>query len=107
MIVHCGLLDKDVEGKIDIELVYVLAKSAWGKGYTTEIALALRDYAFTIRGIIRLIALIDPENITSEQVAIKVGMQLEKEVVLPGGEVRYLYASYPYTTAWSNPSLFL
>lgn len=73
---HYGLIDKDVEGKIDIELVFVLAKSVWGKGYATEIALALREYAFKIRGITRLIALIDPENNTSERVAIKVGMLL-------------------------------
>ncbi|MEI8131380.1 MAG: GNAT family N-acetyltransferase [Leptolinea sp.] len=96
---HCGLLDKDVEGKIDIELVYVLVKPAWGKGYATEIALALRDYAFFTRKVPRLIALIDPENIASERVASKVGMLLEKETVRPGGEVRYLYALYPYTTA--------
>lgn len=28
---HCGLLDKDVDGRPEIELVYVLSKEVWGK----------------------------------------------------------------------------
>jgi RimJ/RimL family protein N-acetyltransferase len=40
----------------------------------------------------RLIALIDPENVASARVAEKVGMQLEKEVVRPGGARRRVYA---------------
>lgn len=89
---HCGLLDKEVEGRTEIELIYVLASSAWGKGYATEIGQALKAYAFEEMGIGRLIALIEPENGASEQVAVKVGMRLEKEVVRPGGEVRKVYA---------------
>jgi len=88
---HCGLLDKEVEGKTEIELIYVLASAAWGKGYGTEIGRALKRYAFEEMGIGRLIALIDPENGASERVAAKVGMRLEKEVVRPGGAVRKMY----------------
>jgi RimJ/RimL family protein N-acetyltransferase len=89
---HCGLLDKEVEGRTEIELIYVLASSAWGKGYATEMGRALKRHAFEERGIERLIALIEPENAASERVAAKIGMRLEKEVVRPGGAVRKLYA---------------
>jgi RimJ/RimL family protein N-acetyltransferase len=89
---HCGLLDKEVEGKAEIELIYILAASAWGKGYATEMGQALKRYAFEDMGIDRLIALIEPENGPSERVALKVGMRLEKEVVRPGGAVRKVYA---------------
>jgi ribosomal-protein-alanine N-acetyltransferase len=89
---HCGLLDKEVEEKAEIELIYILAASAWGKGYATEIGRALKRYAFEHMGIERLIALIKPENGASERVALKVGMRLEKEVVRPGGAVRKVYA---------------
>jgi ribosomal-protein-alanine N-acetyltransferase len=89
---HCGLLDKEVEGRPEIELTYVLASSAWGKGYATEIGQALKGYAFEEMGLGRLIALIEPENSASERVAEKVGMRLEKEVVRPGGELRRVYA---------------
>ena len=88
---HCGLTNKEVEGKTEIELVYVLAQSAWGRGYATEIATAIKAYAFEQMGVARLIALIEPENEASEKVAVKVGMRLEKQVVRPGGAIRRVY----------------
>lgn len=90
---HCGLLDKEVEGRAEIELTYVLASPAWGRGYATEIGRALKRYAFEEMGGERLIALIEPGNTASERVAVKVGMQFVREVVRPGGEVRRLYAA--------------
>ena len=89
---HCGLTDKEIEGKPEIELVYVIAKSAWGKGYATEIALALKQYAQEQMGPDRLVALIDPVNAGSEGVALKVGLHFEREVTRPGGKVMKLYA---------------
>jgi RimJ/RimL family protein N-acetyltransferase len=89
---HCGLIDKEVEGTIEIELVYVLAKSAWGKGYAAEIAAALKEYAFQALGLKRLISLIEPGNRRSERVAVKTGMRLEREAIRPGGALRLLYA---------------
>ncbi len=89
---HSGLLDKEVEGKLELELVYVLATAAWGKGYATEIARGIKEHAFTNLGIKRLISLIEPSNSASERVAIKVGMHLEKEVVQPGDFIRRVYA---------------
>jgi RimJ/RimL family protein N-acetyltransferase len=88
---HCGLLEKEVEGRTEIELTYILASTAWGKGYATEIGRALREYAFEELGLDRLIALIEPENIASERIAVKVGMQFENEIVRPGGLVRKVY----------------
>lgn len=88
----CGLLDKEVEGVPEIEVVYVFAKGAWGKGYATEIGKALVRYGFEEVGLSRLIALIEPENQASERVALKLGMKCEKEVVRPGGALRKVYA---------------
>ncbi len=88
---HCGLLDKEVEGRPEIELTYILAASAWGRGYATEMGQALKQHAFEKLGIGRLIALIEPENAASERVALKLGMRLEKEVIRPGGELRKVY----------------
>lgn len=89
---HCGLLEKEVEDRTEIELNYILAVSAWDKGYATEIGQALKHYALAEVGIERLIALIDPGNKASERVAMKIGMRLEKEVVRPGGALRRVYA---------------
>ncbi len=89
----CGLTRKEVDGRDEIELVYVFAADSWGKGYATEAAAALRDYAFGQLGLPRIIALIDPENTASARVAEKVGMRFEKEVVRAGGARRRMYAT--------------
>ena len=88
---HCGLLDKEVEGRAEVELVYVFDPPAWGKGYATEVAAALRDYARSVLHLQRIISLIEPENEASERVARKIGMQLEKDTLRPGGRVMRLY----------------
>ncbi len=88
---HCGLLEKDVDGRTEIELNYILSPSAWGKGYATEIGQAIKRLAFEKMGMKRLIALIAPGNEPSERVAVRLGMRLEKEVVQPGGTLRKVY----------------
>lgn len=88
---HCGLLDKEVEGREEVEINYIFHKNAWGKGYATEIGKALVEYAFTKKALPRLIALIKPDNQASARVAEKIGMHLEKEVIRPGGHKRLVY----------------
>lgn len=89
---HCGLLEKEVDGLPEIELVYVITPAAWGKGYASEAAAALRDYAFRMLHSQRLIALIDAENAASERVALKVGFHFKKETARPGGKRMRVYA---------------
>jgi ribosomal-protein-alanine N-acetyltransferase len=88
---YCGLLEKEVDGKNEIEINYIFTPSAWGKGYAQEIGKAIVEYAFSVKKLARLIALIKPENKASEFVAKKIGMKFEKEVVRPGGEKRKVY----------------
>jgi len=88
---HCGLLDKEVEGVIEIELDYIISSSEWGKGYGTEIARAIKRYAFIDLKIKRLIALIEPNNVASERVAVKIGMHFDKEIIRPSGNPRKVY----------------
>jgi ribosomal-protein-alanine N-acetyltransferase len=90
---HCGLLDKEIEGKEEIEVNYIFKSSAWGKGYASEIGSALIEYAFKEKKLTRLIALIEPENAPSERVAAKIGMRFEKEVLRPGGAKRKVYVT--------------
>lgn len=82
---YCGLFYfPDINGKPEVEIGYRLARSAWGKGYATEAALSVRDYAFQLLGIRRLIAMIDPSNVASVRVAEKIGMHYEQDVMLEG-----------------------
>ena len=82
---YCGLFFfPDVNGQPEVEIGYRLARSMWRKGYATEAAIAVRDFAFTTLGIKRLIAMIDPANLASIRVAEKLGMHYEKDVTFEG-----------------------
>lgn len=82
---YCGLFYfPDVNGQPEVEIGYRLARSAWGRGFATEAALAVRDYAFQTLGMKRLIALIDPSNLASVRVAEKIGMHYETDVMFEG-----------------------
>jgi [ribosomal protein S5]-alanine N-acetyltransferase len=82
---YCGLFYfPDVNGHPEVEIGYRLARPAWGQGYATEAACAIRDYAFTTLGMKRLIAMIDPSNTASIRVAEKIGMRYEADVMFEG-----------------------
>lgn len=87
----CGLIEKEVDGVPCVDLVYVLARPAWGKGYATEIAAALVDLAFDELGLERLVAIIHPDNDASKRVAAKLGMVLESRSVRPDGVTREVW----------------
>lgn len=93
LIGHCGLLDKEVEGRQEVDLVYVFVSSVWGEGYATEIGRALMQYAFEEMGLHRVICLVEPENAASGHVARRLGMSYEGLVLRPGGRTVQLYAA--------------
>jgi ribosomal-protein-alanine N-acetyltransferase len=97
MIGYCGLLDKEVEGQPEVELVYVFVPAAWGRGYATEMALALREHATRKMGLRRLVALIEPENEPSARVAERVGFHAEKKVMRGDAErMLFVYEQQPH-----------
>ncbi len=56
------------------EIGYMLARRYWGRGYATEIAIALRDAAFTQLNVARLRALVADDNEASRKVLVKAGL---------------------------------
>lgn len=81
---RCGLLPWSIEGRQEVEVAYLLAKEYWGQGLATEAAGAIVRYGFEQLGMERIICLPEPENEASRRVAEKVGMALEREIVLDG-----------------------
>lgn len=73
----------EVDGP-ETEIGWGLAREHWGKGYASEAALALRDWAFDERGLTRLISLIQHGNTASVRVAEKIGETLERNVEVRG-----------------------
>jgi len=88
---HCGLLEKDVQGNREVELVYVFSSRAWSSGYATEIGRSLGRFAFSQLGLERIVSLIEPGNAASKHVALKLGMHEEGTIQRPGNRVLELY----------------
>lgn len=80
LIGDCGIIRQEVEGEQLYEIGYHLRRDCWGKGFATEAAIACRDWGFANLGVTRLISLIRPENVPSQRVAERNGMQIWKEV---------------------------
>jgi len=74
----CGLVRRELDEGVEIELGYHLRSDLWGRGLATEAARACLGEARE-RGLERMIAFILPGNTRSEAVARKVGMRPERE----------------------------
>jgi RimJ/RimL family protein N-acetyltransferase len=87
LIGDCGLEQMEIEGVQMAELGYDFRSDHWDRGFATEAALAVRDYAFNILRLPQLISLIRVGNLASKRVAEKVGMSLTEEFTRYG--IRY------------------
>ena len=61
----------------EIEIGYMLKRSAWGRGYATEATKRLLKFAFEETPLEELVAVIDPENTASRRVLEKCGLVYE------------------------------
>ncbi len=59
----------------DIEVGYHLKPSAWGKGYATETAAALLEFAFEETALDRVLAVTGLSNHASQNVLRKAGLK--------------------------------
>jgi len=69
------------------ELGWALIRAYRGRGYATEAAAAIRDWARDRRSIDRLVSLISPGNVASQRVAERLGA-VPAETVTPAGTGR-------------------
>lgn len=75
-----GMVGLEFDGG-DAILGYLVARSAWGKGYGGEAARAVVDYGFRERGITRLLAAAVPENTASHKILETLGMTRTEKVL--------------------------
>lgn len=98
---RCGLLPWEIDGKLEVEVAYLLDKEFWHKGLATETAKGILNYGFETLHLKRLICLIDPGNIASQRVAQRIGMKLERRVDGIAGDN---FPTYIYSiTRFPNP----
>lgn len=77
----------------ETEILYLLARAAWGRGLASEVALAAREAGFGTFGLARLVGFAVPENRASCRVLEKAGLSLEGEVEVFGlRALRYVAA---------------
>ncbi len=73
---QCGL--RFVEEAGDVEVLYLLNKTAWGRGLATEAADAALTFGFETERLQRIIGLVRPENTASRKVLEKVGLAFQR-----------------------------
>lgn len=96
---QCGLLVQTVDGQEELEIGYSLMPQARGLGYALEAAGKCRNFAFQNDFADSIISIIHPDNLPSQQVALKNGMRLWKQTVFNGMSVTV----YRITKAeWEN-----
>ncbi len=91
LIGDCGLEHLEVDGVLETELGYDFRSDFWGQGLATEAAAAVRDYAFQVRRLPRLVSLIRQGNLASQRVAEKIGLR-RSEALSRYGHSYWLYA---------------
>ena len=84
LIGYCGFFRQVVDQMNEIEIGYRLHPDFWNRGLASEAAQAVRDYAFAVLKLKRVISLIHPDNHGSRRVTEKNGMKLEKVTTFRG-----------------------
>jgi RimJ/RimL family protein N-acetyltransferase len=77
------------------ELGWALIRAHWGRGYATEAAAAIREWAHECRSIDQLVSLISSDNVRSQRVAERLGA-IPTEAVTPVDSGRK-------TVVWKHP----
>ena len=80
LIGRCGIQNREIDGKNEIEIAYLLDYKHWGEGYALECTKAVLHYAFYHLEIPRIVAVIDVLNERSQKLAERLGFVVEKEV---------------------------
>jgi RimJ/RimL family protein N-acetyltransferase len=82
---------RELGNTAELELGWTLERVAWGRGFATEAATAIGEWAFRELQPSRLISLIRPDNVRSLRVAQKLGERYLHDVTV-GGATTQLWA---------------
>jgi [ribosomal protein S5]-alanine N-acetyltransferase len=76
-----------IQGETYIQVGYVLFSQYWGRGYATEMSIAILRYGFTELGLPEIFAITDMPNVVSQRVLLKAGLERK-------GERSFSHAAY-------------
>lgn len=83
----CGFFPLD--GGPETEIAYVLDRQHWGRGLATEAVRATVDWALDSGTLTRVVAVTWPDNLASQRVLEKAGLQHERDGTYYGRAMRY------------------
>ncbi len=89
-----GLLPCNILNHQDYELGFMLRRSAWGRGYATEIGLGQAEYGLGKLKLDRILAQAAPHNEASIAVLKKIGMEFHSAAQSAERGKRLVYALY-------------
>lgn len=73
------------------ELGWLLYDGFEGQGYATEAAMAARDYGFAKLGWQSFVSYIDPANLPSQAVALRLGATRDTKAATPNNQPTWVY----------------
>ncbi len=95
---HIGEISLELdETETKAELGWILHRDHWGKGYMTEAAIAIRDFAKTIPTLKQLYAHCDSRNKASSTVMERIGMTLAETGTRQNRSSGEISEEYKYT----------
>ncbi|MEM7374300.1 MAG: GNAT family N-acetyltransferase [Bacteroidota bacterium] len=94
----CGLIKRD--NLEDVDIGFAFLPQYRGKGYAYESASAVLNYGLEELGIQRIIAITTPDNVRSQGLLEKIGLQFERTFQFgESGEELCLFGTKPSTSA--------
>jgi ribosomal-protein-alanine N-acetyltransferase len=82
LIGFCGL--RHLDHGPQVEILYGISPSRWGRGFATEVAVEVLRYGFHRAGLDRIVGIADMENAASRRVLEKIGMTFDEQVLHEG-----------------------
>jgi RimJ/RimL family protein N-acetyltransferase len=73
----------NIRGESLIQVGFILAKGAWGKGVGTEMASALLHYGFVDLSLPHIVGMTALDNMASQRVLLKIGLHRQGERAFP------------------------
>ena len=89
---RCGL--QYLEETDEVEVDFIIDRAFWGQGFATEAGLASMQFGFNDLGLSEIVGIVHPENIGSQRVLEKIGMQFSEETEY-FGMACYRYVAKP------------
>jgi RimJ/RimL family protein N-acetyltransferase len=81
----CGLIKRP--GLDDVDIGYAFLPRFWSRGYALEAARGVKQHAYDVIGLKRIVAITNPDNFASIRVLEKIGMTFEKMIKLPNDDM--------------------